>query len=112
MSNYNNGIIQSSTVCTGTYKSTLMYGIGTFTGLSTTILKHLSIGTEFTFQIQHLTRKLDWHGVTQNYGTYPSINVDDESLKFRNYFTSKIVPTIVIAYTFNSKRDNKPLVMK
>jgi len=33
-SEYYNGVMQSRTTCTGKYKNTLIYGIGTFAGLS------------------------------------------------------------------------------
>ena len=39
---YDDQVLQSKTECIGTYKGTLGYGIGSFAGINTTILKHFS----------------------------------------------------------------------
>lgn len=69
VSQISNGVLESVTTCSGKYAPALGYGIGSFAGVSTVILKHLSLGADFTYQIQYLSRKLDWHGETQYYSS-------------------------------------------
>jgi hypothetical protein len=101
---YEDNIKTQNTIGTGTYKPTMGIGIGAFGGVSTTILKHLSIGLDVSYQIEYLSRILTWHGETNYYGTNPYMTYADETMKMRNYFTSKVVPSIVIAYAFNCKK--------
>lgn len=99
-----NGVLQMNTDCTGTYKGTLMFGIGSFADISTTLLKHLTIGVDFTYQIQYLSRNLDWTGTTTDYTSMPPVtDVDHEKVKIKSYYTSKITPSLLIEYTFDGK---------
>lgn len=110
VSEYYNGVLEQKTTCTGKYDHTIGFGIGSFAGVSTNLLKHLSIGMDFTYQIQYLSRKLDWHGETWYYGGTPYMTYADEKLKFRNFFTSGVIPSIKLAYAFDWKKSTKPLV--
>jgi hypothetical protein len=107
---YNNGTLMQKTYCTGTYKSTMAYGIGTFAEINTTLFRHISVGADFTYQLQHLSRKLDWHGEFTDYSGTPYTSTDEETLKFKNFFTSRIIPSIVISYTFDCKKKSESLV--
>lgn len=109
VSEYYNSVLEQKTTCTGTYDNTFGFGIGSFAGVSTNLLNHISIGMDFTYQIQYLSRKLDWHGETWYYDGTPYMTYADEKLKFRNFFTSRVIPSIKIAYTFNCKKSSKPL---
>jgi hypothetical protein len=101
---YSYGTLTQNTKCTGTYKPALGAGIGAFAGVNTIILKHLSIGLDVSYQIEYLSRKFTWHGETHYYGSNPYDNINDETSTERNYFTSKIMPSIVIAYAFDIKK--------
>jgi hypothetical protein len=101
---YQDYVKSSNSTGTAKYKAAMGIGIGAFGGVSTTILKHLSLGLDVTYQIEYLSRKLTWHSETNNYGTNPYMTYTDEKQKIRNYFTSKLVPSIVIAYAFDCKK--------
>jgi hypothetical protein len=88
----------------GTYKPTMGIGIGAFGGVSTTILKHLSIGLDVSYQIEYLSRNVTWHTETNYYQPNAYMTYSDEKQKVRNYFTSKLIPSIVIAYAFDCKK--------
>jgi hypothetical protein len=87
------------------YKGTMGIGIGFFGGVSATLFKHLSIGLDINYEIDYFSRKLTWHSETNNYGANPYITYTDENIRMRNFFTSKVVPSIVIAYAFNAKKN-------
>lgn len=86
------------------YKGTMGIGLGFFGGVSATLFKHLSIGLDINYEINYLSRKLTWHSETTNYGVNPFTIYNDETIKSRTLFTSKVIPSIVIAYAFNSNR--------
>jgi hypothetical protein len=104
VTNYQDNVKTQNYKATAKYKSTLGIGIGVFGGVSTTLFKHLSIGLDISYDIQYLSRKATWHGETNYYGTNPYMTYTDESSKVRNYYTSKVVPSIVIAYAFSCKK--------
>jgi hypothetical protein len=101
---YQDNIKTQNTKGTGTYKPTMGIGIGAFGGVSVTLLKHLSIGMDVSYQIEYLSRNITWHDETYHYQPTVYMTYSDEKQKFRNYFTSKIVPSIVIAYAFDCKK--------
>lgn len=103
-SNYINDVQTQYFYGTGTYKPTLGFGIGVFGGISTTILKHLSIGLEVAYQIEYLSREVTWHNEMNYYGTNPATHYVDETTRVRNYYTSKVKPSIVVAYAFGYKK--------
>lgn len=103
-SNYSNGQLMNIIKNSGSYKPTVGAGIGAFAGISTVILKHLSIGLDVSYDIQFLSRKLTWHGEKYYYNPSSYMTYGDETFRARNYFTSKIIPSIVIAYAFNAKK--------
>jgi hypothetical protein len=112
VSYYYSGTLTQNTKCTGTYKPALGVGVGSFAGVNTIILKHISLGLDVSYQIEYLTRKLIWHGETYYYGYNPHMNYVDETEKIRNYFTSKLLPSIVIAYAFDFKKKTPPILNK
>lgn len=107
---YYNSVLEQKTECTGKFKQTVGFGIGSFAGISTNLFKHISVGMDFTYQIQCLSRKLDWHGETWYYSGTPYMTYTDEDVEFRNFFTSKLIPSIKIAYAFDWKKRSEPLV--
>ena len=105
--NYSYGQLTNDTKYTGTYKPTLGFGIGAFGGVNIIILKHLSLGIDVAYHIEYLQRKLNQHNETHYYGTNAYMTYNDTSDNVRNYFTSKITPSIVIAYAFDVKKKEK-----
>lgn len=101
---YEDNIKTQSTHCNATYKPTLGIGIGAFGGVNITILKHLSLGIDVSYDIQYLSRTLTWHGETNYYQNTPYMTFADEKEKVRNFYTSKLVPSIVIAWAFDCRK--------
>lgn len=99
---YDTGFSTSSrhTECSGTFKPALGVGIGAFAGVSTVILKHVSLGIDFTYQINYLARDFTWHGETWYYQPTAYMTYSDEKHSFRNFSTSRFVPSISVAYAF------------
>lgn len=102
--NYQDNVMTSQMTGTAKYKGTMGIGIGVFGGVSTTLFKHLSLGLDVNYEINYLSRTMTWHGETNYYGTNPYMTYADETSKVRNYYTSKVVPSIVIAYAFSCKK--------
>ncbi len=89
------------------YKPTMAFGIGAFGGVSVIILKHLSLGIDVAYHIQYLSRKNSTYNEHYFYTGNPYMTYSNEHSQIRNYYTSKIVPTIVIAYCFDVKKKEK-----
>jgi hypothetical protein len=101
---YTNYVLTQSTTGKGTIKASMGIGIGAFAGVNIIIFKHLSIGMDVNYDIQYVSRKTSWHGQTQYFSGSPSLSSTDETLTTRNYYTSKLIPSIAISYAFDAKK--------
>ena len=104
---FTNSTLTQSSTGDGTYKPALGLGIGSFIGLNTIIAKHISLGMDISYKIEYLSRDLKWHGETNVLGSNPYTTSADENITIRNYYSSKLIPSIGIAYTFDCKKSPK-----
>ncbi len=104
---YSATTLSNKSTYTTDYKPTMAFGIGAFGGVSVIILKHLSLGIDVAYHIQYLSRKQSTYTENYYYTGNPYMTYSDQHDKIRNYYTSKIIPSIVIAYCFDVKKKEK-----
>ena len=51
--------------CTGTYKNTIIPGVGVFADFTTVLFKRLTVGVDFTYQVQYFVSKMVWKATVQ-----------------------------------------------
>jgi hypothetical protein len=101
--NYYSGVLTGTSLGTGKLRPSFGIGIGAFAGITTSINNRVTLGVDLNYQFAYIYHKVDWHYENYSYGSNPASNITDEKRTYRNFYTSKITPSITIAYIFNSK---------
>lgn len=106
---YDNWVHMSNIDCTGTYKNTIIPGVGVFADFTTVLFKRLTVGVDFTYQVQYFVSKMVWTGTEQYYGTPAYTDIDNETVNNRSLYSSKITPSLLIEYYFSGKNNSEKL---